>query len=159
MEMFDPLRKPRRFWMTGSFAVVMAALVSAPDAADDERRAGAAHRVVRHSPFDVDETAQRIEAAARQAGQDVIARLDGRHLVIVLASSIGGTPVLMHADGERPDVPLAVHLRRAPDGGAEVVYASPAQMLLGDGVPPRVAEELAALPDLLDRALAQGGRS
>lgn len=152
MEMLDPLRKPWRFWMTGSLAVVMAAVVSGRGSVEDGRQNNP-RRVVRHSPFGVDETVLRIEAVARQAGQGVIARVDGEALVIVLASSIGGTPVTMAGEGARPDVPLSVQVRRAAGGGADVLLASPAQMLLGDGVPARVAEELAALPALLDRAL------
>lgn len=150
--MLDPLRKPLRFWMTGSLAVVMAALVTGRGTFDDERQNNS-RRVVRHSRFGVDETALRIEAAARQVGQGVIARVEGETLVIVLASSIGGTPVVMSREGVQPDVPLSVHVRRSADGGADVLLGSPAQMLLGDGVPARVAEELAALPGLLDRAL------
>lgn len=150
MEIRDPLRKPFRFWMTGSLAVVMAALVTGRGTFDEPQNN---RRVVRHSRFGVDETVLRIEAAARQAGQGVIARVEGESLVIVLASSIGGTPVLMAAEGDQPDVPLAVQVRSAADGGAEVLLSSPAQVLLGDGMPARVAEELAALPDLLDRAL------
>jgi hypothetical protein len=153
MEILAPLRKPFRFWMTGSLAVVMAALVTARGTVDDERQQNT-RRVVRHSRYGVDETVLRIEAAARQAGQGVIARVEGESLVIVLASSIGGTPVLMAAEGGRPDVPLAVQVRSAADGGADVLLASPEQVLLGEGMPARVAEELAALPDLLDRALA-----
>lgn len=152
MEVLDPLRKPFRFWMTGSLAVVMAALVTGRGSFDEERQQNS-RRVVRHSRFGVDETVLRIEAAARQAGQGVIARVEGESLIVVLASSIGGTPVLMAAEGDRPDVPLAVHVRSAADGETEVLLASPAQVLLGDGMPARVAEELAALPDLLDRAL------
>jgi fructose-specific component phosphotransferase system IIB-like protein len=153
MELLDPLRKPFRFWMTGSLAVVMAALVTGRGTVDDEREMNP-RRVVRHSRYSVDETAERIEAAARQAGQGIIARVEREGLVIVLASSIGGTPVLMQRDGGRPDVPLAVQVRQAAGGGADVLLASSAQVLLaGDGLPARVAEELAALPGLLDRAL------
>lgn len=150
--MLDPLRKPLRFWMTGSLAVVMAALATARSPVDDERQNNP-RRVVRHSRYTVDETASRIEAAARQAGQGVIARVEAEGLVIVLASAIGGTPVVMTGDGARPDVPLSVHLRHAADGGADVLLTSPAQVLLGENVPPQVAEELAALPGLLERAL------
>ena len=153
--MLHPLRKPLRFWMTGSLAVVMAALATGRlPLDDDERDEAETRRVVRHSPFGVDETAQRIEAAARQAGQGVIARVEGDSLVLVLSSSIGGTPVLMQDEAARPDVPLAVQVRGAAGGGADVLVASATQMLLAsESMPARVAEELAALPGLVERAL------
>lgn len=146
------LRTPFRLWMTGSLAVVMASLCVGRDVLDDERLAGSM-RVLRHSPYSVQETMQRIEQAARANGHEVIARIGPQGSVIVLASSVGGTPVLMESPDSAPDVPLSVQVRRTPDGGADVLI--PQSLDSGwDGLPAPVAEELAGLPELLDRALA-----
>ena len=148
-------RKPYRLWMTGSLAVVMASLCTGRGVLDDERLA-ATMRIVRHSPFSVGETVQRIETAARQRGQSVIARVDGAGSVLVLASTIGGTPVVMAWPGATPDVPLSVQVRRSAGGGADVLVARAADSgVFGwDELPASVADELAALPALLERALS-----
>ena len=148
-------RKPFRLWMTGSLAVVMASLCTGRGVLDDERVA-ASMRMVRHSPFGVTETVQRIEAAARERGQAVIARMEGAGSVIVLASSMGGTPVVMARAGSSPDVPLSVQVRSSSDGGADVLVACGADGLAfgWDELPAPVADDLAALPGLLERALA-----
>ncbi|MBX3605023.1 MAG: hypothetical protein KF788_07115 [Piscinibacter sp.] len=145
------IRKPFRLWMTGSLAVVMASLCTGRGVLDDERLA-ASMRVVRHSPYSVTETVLRIEEAARQRGQEVLARIDGSALVLVLASSVGGTPVVMTAADAPPDVPLSVQVRRNDEGGADVLVARDLGSAL-HGLPDTVAAELAALPGLLERAL------
>jgi hypothetical protein len=145
-------RKPFRLWMTGSIAVVMASLCTGRGVLDDERL-NASMRLLRHSPFSVTETVERIEAAARERGQGVIARMDGVGSVIVLASSMGGTPVMMVRAGASPDVPLSVQVRSTSDGGADVLVAD--VLAFGwDELPAPVAEDLAALPALLERALS-----
>ena len=146
-----PARKPFRLWMTGSLAVVMASLCTGRGVLDDQRLASTL-RVVRHSPFSVTETVLRIEQAARQRGQDVLAKIGSNELVLVLASSVGGTPVVMLSADSVPDVPLSVHVRRSADGGADVFVAQ-----LSDGLgdlPDTVTAELAGLPGLLERALS-----
>lgn len=147
-----PGRKPFRLWMTGSLAVVMASLCTGRGVLDDERLASNM-RVVRHSPFSVTETVLRIEAAARQRGQDVLAKIGSNELVLVLASSVGGTPVVMVSADSLPDVPLSVQVRRCADGGADVLVARLADGGLAD-LPDTVAAELAALPGMLERALS-----
>jgi hypothetical protein len=145
------VRKPFRLWMTGSLAVVMAALCTGRGVLDDQRLA-ASMRVLRHSPYSVSETVLRIEAAARQRGQDVLARIDGSALVLVFASSVGGTPVVMVSPDSPPDVPLSVQVRRSDDGGADVLVLRDLDGALAE-LPDTVAAELASLPGLLDRAL------
>ena len=144
-------RKPFRLWMTGSLAVVMASLCTGRGVLDDERLA-ATMRVVRHSPFSVTETVLRIEQAARQRGQEVLAKIGSNELVLVLASSVGGTPVVMTAPDSLPDVPLSLQVRRSADGGTDVLVARFVDERLAE-LPETVAAELAALPGLLDRAL------
>lgn len=139
--------------MTGSLAVVMAALVPMRDVADNDR----SHlmRVLRHSRFDVNETVLRIEQSARLQGLSVLARIDGSRPVIVLASSVGGTLIVMDGATSALDVPLSVMVRAGEQGGADVLIAS----ATGAGpahwreLPPAVADDLAALPGLVDRAL------
>lgn len=145
-------RKPFRLWMTGSLAVVMVSLCTGRGVLNDER-VSATMRVLRASPFGVTETVQRIEAAARGRGQSVLARLGERGPVIVLASSAGGTPVVMALPGSLPDVPLRVQVRSVAGGGAEVLVARATDAPWHE-LPAPVAEELAALPALLDEALA-----
>lgn len=142
---------PFRFWMTGSVAVVMAALcyTRLPERDTDERHGGVT-RALRHSAFGVGETVQRIELAARHQGLSVLARRDGEFPVIVLASSAGVTPVLMHGPDSPPDVPFAVHVHAGEDGRTRV-YVDPSHA----GLPDDVARDLAALPALIDGALSE----
>lgn len=143
-----------RFWMTGSLAVVMAAF--APMSRNwVEPQGQGADRLLRHSRYGVVETALRIEEAARHQGLSVLARMGGQQAMIVLASSLGGTPVLMDEAEARLAVPLAVQLRETPDGGADVSIALvPASLPLAwEELPSGVADEVRALPVLLERAL------
>lgn len=153
-------RRPFRLWMSGSLAVVLAALVTArglPDDDDrDDPRSSTPQRALRHSPYGVAETVSRIEAVARERGQVVLLRVGGAAPVIVFGSSVGGTPVVMDRADSRPDVPLAVQVRAAADGGAEVLIAD-AQLAYAEAIgelPGAVADEIAALPALVDRALS-----
>jgi hypothetical protein len=146
-------RPPFRVWMTGSLAVVMASLCAARNGGIDDERLAHSMRVLRHSPFTVGETVARIEAAARLSGQAVLATLGDQARMIVLASATGGTPVMMSSADAQPDVPLRVQVRRAADGGADVLVAQ-ALDSRWDELPGPVAEELAGLPAMLERALS-----
>lgn len=143
------LRKPHRLWMTGSFAVVMAALGPAQDRISTKR-------VFRQSPYGLHETVLRLEAEARQQGLSVLAEVEGAQPVIVLGSSIGGTPVVMDRANSRPDVPLSVGVRERAGGGVEVLLADGAQARDSDwaDLPSEVNDDLAALPGWVDRALS-----
>ena len=145
---------PFRLWMTGSLAVVMVALMPGRVSAAEERLRSP--KVSRHSPYGVEETMQRIEDAARGDGMSVLMRLDDARHVIVLASSLGGTPVLMQASDDAPDIPLAVQVCQHPNGGAEVLIAACAEDSDSDWteLPSAVAHDLARLPGMLDRALS-----
>ena len=115
-------RRPFRLWMTGSLAVVMAAMIPLRGASQAER--SQAMRLLRHSPFDVSETLQRIERAARDQGLSVLATMPGSPRVLVLAASIGGTLVVMDDADSRPAMPLSLMVSAAADGGADVLIAS-----------------------------------
>ena len=147
------VHRPIRLWMTGSLAVVMAALIPLRDVSDNER----SHlmRVLRHSRFGVNETVLRIEQSARQHGLSVLARMDGSRPVIVLASSVGGTLVVMDRVDSGLDVPLSVMVRPGAGGGADVLITStaPASAEQWRELPQAVADDLAALPARVERAL------
>jgi hypothetical protein len=139
--------KPHRLWMTESFAVVMAAL-------SESRDRGATQRVSRQSPYSVGETLLRIEAEALNQGLSVLVEWNGAHPVIVLGSSIGGTPLMMNQADSRPFVPLSVGIRECA-GGAEVLLIDPdaADTDWGD-LPSAVADDIAAMPKWVESALA-----
>jgi uncharacterized protein (DUF302 family) len=147
------LRTPFRLWMTGSLAVVMASLCTGRGVLDDQRLAGSM-RLLRHSPYGVKETVQRIEQAARERGQSVLARLGEAGTVLVLSASMGGTPVVMTRKDSPPDMPLSVQVRLSADGGADVWVAAAGIDPVMAGLPAAVAEDVAALPALLERALS-----
>ena len=146
-------RRPFRLWMTGSFAVVMAALIPLREAGSDERSSPwrTLRHSLRHSRFDVLETVRRIEAAALGQGLSVLARVGGDRPVIVLASSMGGTPVVMQEADSQPDVPLSVRVRAGTEGGADVLIATDWQAWAG--LPAAAADDLASLPALVELAL------
>ena len=141
------IRRPLRLWMTGSLAVVMAAMLPIRDASQAERN----HlmRLLRHSHFGVRETVQRLEASARVQGLPVLAMLHGERSVLVLASSAGGTPVVMHDADSHPAIPLTLIIHEARAGGADVLVAASDW----PDLPAPVADELASLPGLVERAL------
>ena len=147
-------RRPARLWMTGSLALVMMSLAPARMAAGEERTRSA--KVMRLSRFGVDETLGRIEAAARRAGLSVLVRLDGARPVIVLASAVGGTPVVLSENSPQPDMPMAVQVRARASGGSEVLIDAAEDSADSDWteLPASVADDVARLPGLLDRALS-----
>ncbi len=148
-------RRPFRLWMTGSLAVVMAAMIPLRSAGESGR--SHALRVLRHSRFSVSETLQRIEFAARDRGLSVLALVPGAPPVLVLAASIGGTLVVMSEADSRPAVPMSVMVREAADGGADVlVAAAPHADAPPDWseLPRSVVDELQALPGVVERALS-----
>ena len=146
-------RRPYRLWMSGSVAVVMAALVPMRDATSGQSET--LRGSLRHSRFSVIETVKRIEEAAFLHGLTVLARTGGDRPVIVLASSAGGTLVVMNEGNSQPDVPLSVQVRENHGGGADVwISAGPPQS--GDewrDLPAALAHDLLCLPDLVDSAL------
>ena len=146
--------RPFRLWMTGSLAVVMAAMIPLRGASEDERQL--TMKLLRHSRFGVSETLQRIELAARDRGLSVLARVAGAPSALVLASSIGGTLVVMNEADSAPEMPLSLMVSAAADGGADVLVASLQQAGGADDwseLPSAVADDLRALPDVVERAL------
>ncbi len=149
----DP-RRPFRLWMTGSLAVVMAAMLPLRAASNAER--SHAMKLLRHSPYGVTETLQRIETAALDRGLSVLARVPGAPPALVLAASIGGTLVMMDQAGSRPAMPLSLMVSASRDGGADVLVAFGAEAVTVDDwsdLPASVVAEMRALPGLVERAL------
>lgn len=147
------MKHPFRFWMTGSVAVVAAALGIGRSALANER-----HPLSQSSRFRVIETVERIEACAKRHGLSVFARLGSPSILpawgadstlIVFESSAGGTPVLMEGPATQPEVPLSVCVRDDGDGGTEVLFAGSDW----DDLPPSVARDLTELPMLVADAL------
>jgi hypothetical protein len=145
------LQVPFRLWMSGSIAIVMASLLATRGPQEDER----ARRQARHSPFGVTETVQRIEAAALRSGLPVMARVEGRHAVLVLASSVGGTPLLQPRGSALPDAPMRVEVWVDDGGGSRVLLPEPGAGLNAalHELSPVAARELRGLGSLVDRAL------
>jgi len=144
-------RRPFRLWMTGSLAVVMAAVMPVRDVSQAER--AQLMRLLRHSQYGVNETMSRIEAMARDEGLPVLALLRGERPVLVLASRAGGTPVVMQTADSHPSMPLSLMISAGHQGGADVLVAgAPAAHGWAD-LPEGVVAELAALPSLVERAL------
>jgi hypothetical protein len=141
-----------RCWRTGAAAVVMAGLGEASLAAWPAQAQARPHSC-RPSPFDVHDTATRIEGSAQRRGMSVFARslrgADSRF--IVLASAQGGTPVLMRGGAaERIELPLSVLVRLGARGRAEVLSAAGANWT---EMPLALAEDLAQLDAALGEAL------
>jgi hypothetical protein len=148
------MKQPFRFWMTGSVAVVMAALGVGRGALAHER-----HPLSQPSRFRVMETVERIAACAHKHGLSVFARLDNHPkfyeaerdaTLLVFESAEGGTPVLMEGPASHPEVPLTVCVRSGPDGDTEVLFAGSHWTDL----PPNVTRELTELPVLVADALS-----
>jgi uncharacterized protein (DUF302 family) len=181
-----PNRSSRvRRWMTSSLAVVMASLAGTAAMASSSANLRASTKplvnaqgastsgeqtVRRFSPYGLEETVRRIEQAAAEQGLPVLASVapaaspspatePAAPWVIVLSSSEGGTPVVMHADQTAPAVPLAVHVHPGPDGKAVVelplfdIRASLDEMRGGHAWPDTVVDELAGLPTIVEMAL------
>ena len=148
------MKHPFRFWMTGSVAVVMTAFGVGRSAMAQER-----HPPSQSSRFRLMETIQRIESCAQKHGLSVFARLGKSSkpyeepddsTLIVFESSDGGTPVVMESAGAQPEVPLAVCVRRGPQGDTEVLFTGSDW----EDLPPSVARDLTELPVLVADALS-----
>jgi hypothetical protein len=77
--------------------------------------------------------------------------LQGERSVLVLASSVGGTPVVMQEADSLPAMPMSLVVHQGRAGGADVLVGASDWLDL----PSAVAEELASLPRLVDRALTR----
>ena len=159
----NTVRPPFRFWMTGCMAVVMSAFAGTTLARTESRGLMTCHT----SRYSVAETVQRIEASAQRHGLQMFALVDrcasmasGKDVpgstnwkVVVLASSEGGTPVLMDRPGGQHAVPMSLVVRANAQGGADVLFGSAAGAAALAGLPSHVQRDLAELPGLVAEAL------
>jgi len=153
------MHRPFRFWMTGCFAVAMAAFGGGRGAIASEGPGPRESFEVRTSRYGAAETLQRLEQCAARHGLGVFARVEppaarpgergGCSVIVFESAKGGGTPVLMNAPGSAPDLPLAVHVRAIAAGLSEVWIGS----ARGVEVPADVARDLTELPALVDDAL------
>ncbi len=144
-----------RLRMTSSLAVVMLSVFSARPGLQGHRPAPV--RVMRHSPYGVDETLRRIELAVQEHGLSVMARLGEEHRpVIVLASSVGGTPLLMSDGDLHPDMPLSLQVKASFFGGSDVLMVCPSTDTdtSWSDLPDSVVRDIASLPQLVEAALS-----
>ena len=142
-------------------AVVMSAF-SGTTLARHEARGLTCHT----SRYSVAETVQRIEASAQRHGLQMFALVDhspsvfGKDVpegtgwkVVVLASSEGGTLVLMDRPGGQHAVPMSLVVRANGRGGSEVLVGAAASDAALAGLPVQVKRDLAELPELVAEAL------
>jgi uncharacterized protein (DUF302 family) len=147
-------------------AVVMSAFAE-PTLARNDLRGHVSHI----SRYSVAETVQRIEVSAQRHGLQMFALVDRRAVprgpaepgqdapehthwkVIVLASSEGGTPVLMERPGGRHAVPMSLVVRANGRGGSEVLVGAAASDEALAALPIHVKRDLAELPELIAEAL------
>lgn len=111
---------------------------------------------MRHSSHGVPETLRRIELAVVDKGLAVMGRFGAEHQpVIVLASSVGGTPVLMSEGDLLPDMPLSIQIKPSFFGGSDVLMVSPSASPHTDwsDVPESVAHDIVSLPQVVEAAL------
>jgi uncharacterized protein (DUF302 family) len=145
---------PRRYWLTGGVAAVLAAASQTPPRAEEVRGS-------RSSRFSVKETIERIEQQARHDGMPVFARftaLPGTSCLLVLGSDDEHTLVLQHSPDAELALPLTVSVGPGHGGGAEVQFTDPGWVADHDGLPADLLARVAALPAMIDAALAAGQR-
>jgi uncharacterized protein (DUF302 family) len=141
--------QPWRFWITGAAAVVWTAVTQMPfDGVAWSSRSS------RHS---VQETARRIEQAARERGMPLFAKWTARDagaLVLVLGSGDGETPVLQPAPDAALQAPLSVWVGDTGDEAGVHVRFSDGRRLADEAeLPQEVVQQVAELPQLIEAAI------
>lgn len=149
--------KPWRWWVTGGAAAVLAAAAqgSVLNAEMLSKRSS------RHS---LNETARRIERAAREHGMPVFAKLTPLArpaampepeptLMLVLGTDDAHTPVVQATEDAALQLPLTVWVRSPQDRGTEVQFSDSRWLAEHEALPPELADQVAALPALIDAAI------
>lgn len=153
-----PRRTPLRLWMTGCVAVVMAAMGSNLARAKPEQTMDRHGRHALVSPYDVEETVSKIEAAAASHGLVVFVKRAAHggqtQATLVLGLSGGVTPVMMGGHGSEIELPLQIDVVRAADGRTEVRFHEPWAWSEDVEAAPDALKAIGPLPDLLQTALA-----
>ena len=149
--------KPWRWWVTGGAAAVLAAAAQGSVLSAESL----AKRNSRHS---LNETARRIERAAREHGMPVFARLTPPApsvaapaaeptLMLVLGTDEAHTPVVQATEDAALQLPLTVWVRSPQDQDTEVQFSDSRWLADNAALPPELADRVAALPALIDAAI------
>lgn len=129
-----------------------------------------AQMITKTSPYSVDITIDRLEAAVTGAGATVFARVDhakgaasvGEALrptqMLMFGNPKLGTPLMQAQQSAGLDLPLRVVSYEAADGTVHVAYHAPASIATTHGVPanaPVIAKMTGALDILTNKAIAK----
>ncbi|HET6787020.1 MAG TPA: hypothetical protein VFW84_04595 [Aquabacterium sp.] len=159
--------KLSRYWMTGCMALVLlvagrgASAAAREEGEQDERRGV----VTASSQRPLDETLQRLRAAARRHGFDIMVNLAGgsgpwAERVLVLGHRDGRTPVVQTTSTTGREggweLPLRLWLRSGPDGATQIIYGDPRELKASGDLPPEMLQDVAALPAIVSAALTAG---
>lgn len=139
---------PWRCWMTGCMALVMLAAGGARAQAFGQHS-----RSTHHTPT---ETVARMVASAQAHGLSVVALIPmpERHAeLLVLGPSCDETAVVQRSREASIDLPLTLEISQTASGGAEVRFHDNS-MPGAHTLPAELRESVAALPGLIDDALA-----
>ena len=121
--------------------------------------------VVRPSKYSVNETVEKIEAAAKARGLVIVARIDHAGeaqkagltmkptILILIGSPKAGTPVMQAAPSAAIDLPLKALVAEAAGGATTVTINDPAYLKARHGLPDELLKNVSGLGPLLDAAL------
>ena len=121
--------------------------------------------VARPSKYSVNETVEKIEAAAKARGLVVFARIDHAEaaqkagltmrptVVILIGSPKAGTPVMQAAPSAAIDLPLKALVAESADGSTTVTINDPGYLKTRHALPEELQKNVAGLGPLLDAAL------
>lgn len=116
----------------------------------------------------VDETLDRLEAAAKSRGMLVFARINfardaaaaGLTLpptqLLILGSPVGGTPLMVAAPGTALDLPLKVLAWQDAAGRCWVSFNTPEYLQQRHGFPAELTANIAGLEKLVQSVIASG---
>jgi uncharacterized protein (DUF302 family) len=117
------------------------------------------------SPYSVDETVRRIEAAISQRGLQLFALIDhsgeaakvGLSMpptkLLIFGSPQSGTPVMQAAPSAALDLPLKVLVAADPTGTVHITYNDPAYLRQRHAIPADLAKNIAGFPALLAKSV------
>ena len=121
--------------------------------------------LVRPSKYSVNETVEKIEAAAKARGLVIFARIDHAGeaqkagltmrptILILIGSPKAGTPVMQAAPTAAIDLPLKALVAESADKSTTVTINDPAYLKTRHGLPEELVKNVSGLGPLLDAAL------
>ncbi len=150
---------------TRQIAIILALSAVSFGMTIDAARAADSGLIVRLSKYSVNETVEKIEAAAKARGLVIFARIDHADeaqkaaltmkptMLILIGSPKAGTPVMLAAPGAAIDLPLKALVAEAADGSTTVTINDPAYLKTRHGLPEELQKNISGLGPLLDEAL------